>query len=155
MSFDWSTYIDLARNLNALPEHEQAAQRSAVSRAYYAVFHEASGTLKTNCINTYPKDQRKSHDKVWNVYKGSSKRDCRRIGNKAARLMEDRHDADYDAARVFNLGEVATFITDVESLVTAIRVPLNLPEGSVGPFPAPVVPAWLRVITAVKRTLGW
>src|SRR6266481_2031788 len=112
MSFDWATYIALAKTLNALPD--DSAKRSAVSRAYYGVFHAASNTLKARGIQTFPKDQRKSHAKIWNVYKESSKRDCRRIGAKGGRLMDDRHDADYDAERNFDPAEVTTFITEVE-----------------------------------------
>lgn len=153
MSFDWSTYIALAKNLSALPD--EAAQRSAISRAYYSAFHAANGILKINGIQTFPKDQRKSHDKVWNVYKESHKKDCRRIGNRAARLMEDRNDADYDGARVFNPGEATTFITDVENLLTSIGVPQNLPEGFIGPLPAtPSNNLLARVARAVKIVLG-
>jgi uncharacterized protein (UPF0332 family) len=148
MSFDWSTYIDLAKTLNGMTE--DSAQRSAVSRAYYSAFHAASGTLKTNGIQTFPKDDRKSHDKVWNVYKESQKRDCRRIGNRGARLMEQRHDADYDAGLAFNPTDVATLITDVESLVTAMQGPNNLPEGFIGPLKPKTKPTGNRFVAAVK-----
>ena len=46
--------------------------------------------------------------------------------------MDDRHDADYNAARVFKAAEVTTLINETEALVTAIGVPQNLPEGYTG-----------------------
>lgn len=36
--FDWGTYLDLADDL-AAPGRDEAAGRSAISRAYYAAFH--------------------------------------------------------------------------------------------------------------------
>jgi uncharacterized protein (UPF0332 family) len=42
MSIDWSGYLDLAKELNDNSiANREAKQRSAVSRAYYAVFNLA------------------------------------------------------------------------------------------------------------------
>jgi uncharacterized protein (UPF0332 family) len=154
MSFNWSTYIDLAKVLNAMPE--ESARRSAVSRAYYSAFHVASSTLKTNGIQTFPRDLKKSHAKIWNVYKKSTKRNCRRIGVRAGNLMDDRLEADYNAARNFDAAEVTMLITEVENLVVAIGAPANVPEGFIGRLPAPVAPSnspLVRMVRAVKRAL--
>jgi uncharacterized protein (UPF0332 family) len=150
MSFDWNTYIALAKTLNALP-HE-AAKRSAVSRAYYGAFHRASDTLKTRGIQTFPKDNKKSHAKIWNVYKESANRACRKIGVRGALLMDDRHDADYNAARTFDSAEVTTYINDIETLVTDIAVPANLPQGFIGPLQGGLAPSpIIRAIQTVRR----
>jgi hypothetical protein len=46
MSFDWLGYLDLAKELNdSLTFNTEAKQRSAVSRAYYAVFNLAKPIL--------------------------------------------------------------------------------------------------------------
>ena len=149
MSFDWQSYLALAKTLNAMSD--EAAWRSAVSRAYYSAFHAASSTLKANTIATFPKDERKSHAKVWNVYTQSAKKDCRRIGNRATRIMDDRLDADYNAARVFKAAEVTTLINETEALVTAIGVPQNLPEGYTGPHSTRAAHPLIRLL---KRAFG-
>ena len=42
--FDWTEYLDLAEEF-ALRRGDPAAERGASSRAYYAVFHQASDVL--------------------------------------------------------------------------------------------------------------
>ena len=44
MAFDWSSYLDLADELAAFTE--EAAQRSAISRAYYAALGKAREFLE-------------------------------------------------------------------------------------------------------------
>jgi len=147
MSFDWNTYVALAKTLHGMPD--EAAWRSAVSRAYYSAFHAASSTLKNASIRTFPKDERKSHAKIWNVYKESTKKDCRRIGNRATRLMDSRHDADYDASCTFKQAEVARLISDTEALLVSIGTTANIPEGyTIGP------PTSSSLLDEVLRFLG-
>jgi len=153
MPFDWNNYIALAKTLNAMAN--DSAKRSAVSRAYYGAFHRASDVLRSNGVQTFPRDQRKSHAKIWNVYKESAKKNCRRIGAQGGRLLNDRHDADYDSGRNFDAAEVTTFIADVEALVAAVAVPANVPEGFTGAVVATTRPSLLcRTLEAVKRFFG-
>ncbi len=49
MSFDWSQYLDLARDLftqAASTPYEDANLRSVISRAYYEAFHKARPRLQ-------------------------------------------------------------------------------------------------------------
>jgi hypothetical protein len=65
--------------------------------------------------------------------------------------MEDRHDADYNAARVFKAAEVTTLINETEALVTAIGVPQNLPEGYIGQHSTRPAHPLIRLL---KRAFG-
>ena len=49
MSFDWSNYLDLARELQrqgAIHSSKEAELRSSISRAYYAAFCKARNYLR-------------------------------------------------------------------------------------------------------------
>ena len=48
MGFEWSKYLELAEELVQLDD--EAALRSAVSRAYYAVYGKARGHLQNKGI---------------------------------------------------------------------------------------------------------
>ena len=94
MAFDWSQYLVLAEALAEQPGNE-AALRSAVSRAYYAAFCLARAHL----LNTHesfgsrPRRPRLSHRTVWLTYQ----RDVdRRIGQDGNRLRELRNLVDYE-----------------------------------------------------------
>lgn len=52
MSFDWENYLLLAKSLNGVPITQDllpAKRRTAVSRAYYAVFNLSKLCFKTHC----------------------------------------------------------------------------------------------------------
>jgi len=124
MSFDWNEYLRLARQLGGTVD--DAAKRSAVSRAYYSAFHAASLSLKTNKVATNPRYERDRHLKVWDIYMRSMKRDCRRIGNSGQRLKFDRQDADYDPDSGFPNPRVQRCIAEATKLVANINT--NVPE---------------------------
>jgi len=68
--------------------------------------------------------------------------------------MDNRHKADYEATETFDPADVKTLIAEVETLVTAIGAPANLPEGFVGPVPASVTPSRnsvAKLLSALKR----
>lgn len=94
MVFDWSQYLVLAEALATQPDNE-AALRSAVSRAYYAAFCSAREyLLNTNMLfGRRPRRPRLSHRAVWHTYQ----RDVdRRIGMDGNRLRELRNLVDYE-----------------------------------------------------------
>ena len=88
MSFEWETYIALAQELSDRPE--EACLRSAVSRAYYAVFcmarnakglqHYAAGNL---------------HRKVIEAYRNSTIRKEQEVGWLLDKLRRSKNHADY------------------------------------------------------------
>jgi uncharacterized protein (UPF0332 family) len=128
MSFDWLEYFEIARELGQRPQ--EAAKRTAVSRAYYSAYQLASASLRHNNVRTYPRDERKSHLKIWNAYTQSTKIPCRKIGNEGLKLKEERRDADYDADSTFNDRRVEQCISKAGTILASISN--NVPEGYTG-----------------------
>jgi uncharacterized protein (UPF0332 family) len=87
--FDWSSFADLAQELSGR-SGEEAAERSAISRAYYAAFHAARDYLD----RTGPAVARSgsAHAEVRNRMFWSE----RRVGEGLRRLHGLRKHADYD-----------------------------------------------------------
>ena len=56
--FDWNEYLSLATTLSE--KADEASQRTAISRAYYAAFHAATLHAKRNGY------QGGTHRKLWN-----------------------------------------------------------------------------------------
>jgi uncharacterized protein (UPF0332 family) len=96
MAFDWHDFLKLARTLSS-PGQDEAAHRSAVSRAYYAGFHRARLRLFADDPVEYA-TRYKSHTQVWEWYKergqlGDTTRG--RIGVEGSTLLYRRNQADY------------------------------------------------------------
>ena len=92
---DWSLYYDLA--LEWVGNDGEAHKRSAVSRAYYAMFCTARNELKDNINDDYkPPECGSEHMYVWNLYKEDRHpRGPRQIGVLGNRLRRARNRADY------------------------------------------------------------
>jgi hypothetical protein len=91
MPFDWNNFLTLAEQLSQVPE--DASKRSAMSRAYYAAFHDAMTRAEANCG---PQDRSKSHQWCWNRYIYSRDDDCYQLGIDGSRLRAMRNLADYE-----------------------------------------------------------
>ena len=95
MSFDWSGYLTLAKELknkvNEFPDQE-AVYRSIVSRAYYAVFCQARNYVKKIDKQEFFGND---HQKLQNYLRNHSHTPRRKIGNQLRRLHQDRIKADY------------------------------------------------------------
>lgn len=123
---DWYAYLDLAKEL-AEPEEDldhhdrEARQRSAVSRAYYAIFCTARDMFDPE--HKYrPPQEGSSHAKLWRQLKNDPYRDeYRYIGVHASRLGESRRQADYDC-HITNLPYfVEDAIANAEELKEALE----------------------------------
>lgn len=101
MSFDWKLFYELAENLRQ--NSDEASQRTAISRVYYATYHRAKFVLENEGFNF--RQFESSHRQVWNEFKFRG-RTHRGIGISGIRLHEIRVDADYFAE-----------ISDIEKLV--------------------------------------
>ena len=113
MVFDWAEYLILAEEL-ALRRDNEAALRSAVSRAYYAAFCKARNRLRQEGVDI-PKTGA-AHAIVWSTYREATEVLHRQIGNAGDRLRRSRNKADYD-------DEVTRLATVVEdALAKAKRV---------------------------------
>jgi len=91
MVFGWADYVALARELGARADDE-AAQRSAISRAYYAAF----GLAQERLIEWgWQAAGGRPHHGVWSTYQSSPREACRRIGEIGFVLRDQRNTADY------------------------------------------------------------
>jgi uncharacterized protein (UPF0332 family) len=92
---DWFLYYDLA--LQWVKFDGDAHKRSAVSRAYYAMFCAARNELLNNVDEYDAPECGSEHVYVWNSYKEDRHpRGTRQIGVLGNRLRRHRNRADYD-----------------------------------------------------------
>ena len=91
MSFDWNTYKDLAEKLRQ--NEDEASKRSAISRLYYSVFHQAKIFL-IDIENFNYSENKEPHAQVWNEFINKGKT-YKSIGENGKRLRNLRNDADY------------------------------------------------------------
>jgi uncharacterized protein (UPF0332 family) len=125
MSFDWSTYLQLAKRL-ATEKGDEASLRSAVSRAYYCVFNLAMIKAKSNDFRT--KDDAGSHDQLWTLYGRNTDLQCPKISNIGARMKRRRVKADYHSSVHKLEDEVADALADADECIAIISaLPKELP----------------------------
>lgn len=95
--FDWQEYLSIADQL-VLQENE-AAFRSAVSRAYYAIYNRAVAKLiEERQITRVDPTEVGKHLTTWKFYRDSHDGKRRQIGINGDRLRRTRIDSDYDQA---------------------------------------------------------
>jgi uncharacterized protein (UPF0332 family) len=97
MSFDWTEYLTLARELTEpSPTHtsQESRLRSAISRAYYAAFIQARNHLRDKEGIRISSVQ--SHQFVIKRFLHSPDGRRKRVGHDLYILREDRNKADYD-----------------------------------------------------------
>ncbi|MGO9259745.1 MAG: DNA-binding protein [Bryobacteraceae bacterium] len=91
MSFKWEDYLVLAKELSQ--RGNEAATRSAISRAYYAAYQAARRHPGSkNAMVT----KSGSHGAVWKALRESGNRNWRKAGNQGKEILEYRGEADYD-----------------------------------------------------------
>lgn len=94
MSFDWANFMAQAQDLS-LRTSDEAALRSAISRAYYSVFNRARLRLQQNGVPIPPNKLIGSHQRQWKVYREHADVRCQRLGIEGDRLRANRKRADY------------------------------------------------------------
>lgn len=108
MVFDWGEYSSLAEQLRSQPD--EASKRSAISRLYYSIFHQAQNYLKEKQGFQDSVMGKDSHRRVWEGYlhKGRS---FRPIAEEGLRIKNNRQEADYNP-EILKLDELVdeTFI---------------------------------------------
>jgi len=90
--FAWSSYLDLAKTLAG--SKDEASQRSAISRAYYTIFHAAKILVELINNDKVPANGG-SHQIVWRDLEKAG-RGCAKIGTRGKRLLGTRREADYE-----------------------------------------------------------
>jgi hypothetical protein len=103
MSFVWSEYLDLAKELlgsSSGSPIEETKLRSAISRAYYAVFNEARNYIEVNKPKVIIPDTGGAHKVVPDtlIDDPTSTPDCISVGVNLNRLKANRRLADYKDA---------------------------------------------------------
>ena len=96
MSFDWSSFADLAEELIEHRHQSRAAQacvRTSISRSYYAVFGQAKSLLEGR---GHSPGTENTHEWVRRFYGRSSRRDERQVAAHLGRLRDLRRRADYE-----------------------------------------------------------
>lgn len=97
---DWYAYLRLAKELaesgEGLAHHDkEARQRSAVSRAYYAIFLSARDVFDPEHESLSEEQRKEYHAKLWKRLKTAHQSEHRYIGEQARELGEYRRQADY------------------------------------------------------------
>jgi uncharacterized protein (UPF0332 family) len=91
--FNWVSFFELAQELGQ--RDDEAAQRSAVSRSYYAVFHTAQIVLEHFDPEFASVRSQDSHKQVWDRLATLSQRQAKNALRKSRNLLQARRDADY------------------------------------------------------------
>ncbi|MBI3089203.1 MAG: hypothetical protein HYY96_00930 [Candidatus Tectomicrobia bacterium] len=90
--FDWGSYLIFAKEL--VERRDEAAQRSAASRAYYAAFCKARNRLRQKGV--IHKEDRIGHTRLWRIYRADPEFATRRIGLNGDHMHEIRKEVDYE-----------------------------------------------------------
>jgi uncharacterized protein (UPF0332 family) len=118
MPFDWSEYFRLASELGT--RVDEASLRSAISRAYYYVYHLALERAENNSFT--PRAGEGTHTQLWRVYSESPEPACQRLAVIAARLKEKRERADYNSSYVRVREEVPGLLEDAQNFAAGLNV---------------------------------
>lgn len=91
MAFDWRDFMTVASTL--AQNTDEASLRSAVSRAYYAVYHTAVTEAPKHQVRIVRLAGQSDHEACWLSYKTVPA--VVQVGLDGDRLKKQRHDADY------------------------------------------------------------
>jgi uncharacterized protein (UPF0332 family) len=121
MSFDWSGYLDLAKELNDNSiANREAKQRSAVSRAYYAVFNLAKDYLEQVEGQSIPRTA-DAHRYVGDQFRISANPNRKAIARNLVRLRRFRNQADYAAGFPALASTATRSIDTAEEIIKALK----------------------------------
>jgi len=90
--FDWPDYLTLADEL--ANRTEEYCLRTAISRAYYYVYHLARNRVTDNGFIIVRGGD--THKQVWEKFDASPYFDSKKLYQLAKRLQDKRRQADYD-----------------------------------------------------------
>jgi len=116
-SFDWSEYFKLADEL--AKRKDEATLRSALSRAYYYVYHLALSRALNNGFTT--RSGEGTHTQMWRNYSGSPEPDCRKLAEIGGRLKEKRERADYNQIYARIDEEIPDMLADAQDFAARLQ----------------------------------
>lgn len=101
MPFDWNNFLTLAQEL--VQDNVVESQRTAINRAYYAIFNPAVERAIRRC----GQPTGTKHAWCWERYSRTNDPLSRRLGAEGERLKKLRHKVDYDKSDIAKLKELA------------------------------------------------
>src|SRR6266853_1666941 len=111
MPFDWLDFFTLAQQLAA--SADAASKRTAISRAYYFLFHLSNARAVSNCGPKPPGVT--THAWCWEKFSNTPNAPCSALGTEGDRLKRLRHKADYDSRDIPRLADVCQrMLADVQ-----------------------------------------
>lgn len=116
-------YLDVADELAR--EGGAGRLRSAVSRAYYAVFHVAS-----NASAALGAPRSNSHDVIGDRFQTSEDPEISELGQRFLNLKSARHHADYKLTRPGDVEEPSTVAVHLREARDLVAVFGDLPTGA-------------------------
>ncbi len=123
MSFDWTDYLDLARNLarsSSIHSSGEAEMRAAISRAYYAAFCKSRNFLR-DVDHDLLSSSASIHQEVQHKFISSRNIIRKSIGLNLSRLRRLRNAADYDD-RCISLSKNTMFALNIaESIISDLK----------------------------------
>ena len=126
MSFNWNDYLDLAKSLQKATSNKikikEACYRTAVSRAYYAVYHIALDFAEENLgyLKFIGKNAGKNHRKLGIYYKKCTENEYKNLGSILVRMHGYRINCDYyNPANVKSMMDNA--ILDADNILEIIN----------------------------------
>jgi len=119
MPFDWNDFLSLAQQLAT--NADEAAKRTAISRAYYCIFNLAFARAESAGCR-YPQGEG-YHQWCWRKYSDTPDPSCRKLGVEGNRMLALRVRADYKAGDIRRLDDtVLRMLTDAQRFLTALAV---------------------------------
>lgn len=124
-AFDWLKFFELASVLAA--RGDEASQRSAVSRAYYAVFNVARMVLDRYDPEYNSMRSRDSHQQVWARIGALDKRQAKNAVRSGRGLLSKRKGADYELAASDWPRQTELALAEAKRALTSLSDLLDLP----------------------------
>jgi len=122
MPFEWAQFLDIAKFLldqtktNSIPQ--DAAYRSAISRAYYAAFGHAK-VFATDVMGFIPSGDEEDHILLRDHYKDNQKPE---ISRQLNRLRQWRNQSDYEnPSYIINENQTKTAIQQAENIIRTLN----------------------------------
>ena len=127
MPFDWSEYLSLADELSK--RTDEGSLRSAISRAYYYVYHIALRRAEPNGFQPLPGEG--IHAQLWRCFRASPEATCSKLGVIGERLKDRRVKADYDPNYLRITEDVQDVLTDARDFDRRLKaLPSRFPNPS-------------------------
>lgn len=126
MKFDWQQFFDLATELSRLAELEtspqkcEAMRRTAISRAYYAVFCLSAAWLRENFPQTNLPESGEIHRGVIDFFEWHQNPEYKQVGVLLDSLRKRRNRADYASQMADSKSLVARSLFDANRVLNAL-----------------------------------